>query len=125
MTQNESRALSVEELETKLKSQPGDLDLKKQLASALVDRYIYGTGEQGPRNEADIKCVREITKSLPEDRASYPRAYLAYLDGKETELTTWLVKFAQYEERTIPFTSEELLDYFITTLTTEIVAQVS
>ena len=112
-TSAEGEGLSVEELDAKLKEMPNDLDLKKKLASALVWRYLYGTEEQEPRNEADIKRVREITKSLPEDVALYPRAYLAYLDGKETELITYLVKVAQQEERTRPFTSAELLSAFI------------
>ncbi len=112
-TSAKDKRLSVEELDAKLKETPDDLDLKKKLASALVWRYIYGTAEQEPGDEADIKRIREIIQNLPEDIALYPRAYLAYLDGKETELITYLVKVAQQEGSTHLFTSVDLLSALI------------
>jgi tetratricopeptide (TPR) repeat protein len=112
-TDTKSELRSVEELKAKLKLRPDDVDLKEELASALTYRYIYGEGEQAAGNEADIKCVREILEELPEDKALFPRAYLAYRDGKKKEFTEKLVRFAQYEEGVRPFDSGELLGYFI------------
>jgi hypothetical protein len=109
----EAEPISVEELEAKLKLRPDDIELMKRLASALAFRYIYGEEEQQSGNESDIKRVRKILRELPEDRALFPRAYVAYLDGDQEEFIDKLVRFAQHEESVRPFSSEELHDHFI------------
>jgi Tfp pilus assembly protein PilF len=109
-TDTTNDTLSVKGLEAKLKSRPNDIELKKSLANALVDRYIYGEEEKKPGNQTDIKRAREIVKDLPEDRVLYLLARLARLSGKEKESTEWLVKFvsAFSQENDIPFDSGEL-----------------
>ncbi len=107
--------LSVKELEAKIKISPNDVELKKNLARALINRYLFGEEGASPGDETDLKHLRELVKKLPRDAVPYSRAYLAYLDHKEDEAITWLVKAFVYTEQEgqVPpvLTAEEVYFY--------------
>jgi tetratricopeptide (TPR) repeat protein len=108
---------SVKELEAKIKASPNDIKLKKDLARAIINRYLFGEGESLPGNEADIKQLRKLIASLPTNVAPYARAYLAYLDHNEENTLDWLIKWAVYteqeEQNPPPLNSGELYFYII------------
>ncbi|MGE5302749.1 MAG: tetratricopeptide repeat protein [Alphaproteobacteria bacterium] len=110
-TNGYEQVLSVDEVEDLLKESPDDLMVKEDLAAALVDRLVYGDDNVGPGSEHDVERLREILACLSSDKAVYARAYVAYLDSKDTEAVRWIVKYARggdEENVSESFSSDEL-----------------
>jgi tetratricopeptide (TPR) repeat protein len=87
----EEKETSIEEMEDGVKANPNDSELKKDLAYALLFRYLYGA-EAGDKQ--DLKRLRALVKELPEPMAQFPRAYISYLDKKYDETVKWLIVHA-------------------------------
>ena len=111
---DQTRALFVEELESKVKKYPDDIDLKKNLAAALLYRYLYGDEGQEALNKIDLERVREIVQDLPPDRALYVRAYLALCDGNQEQSNELLIRsFSSFDKNSAPLSSDELWFWII------------
>jgi len=112
---DEQEELTVEQLEAELKANPSDVVIKEDLAYALVDRCFYGPWEEGyeiENSEADLTRVRQVVADLPDDMATWPRGYLAYLDEKDEECIAWMTKWALEvtQNGETPLNSDELFD---------------
>jgi len=98
--------LSIEELEAGVKADPNDVELKKDLAYAILDRYVY---------KKDLKRLRTLVKEMPEPVSTVARAFLFYADKKYEESVNWLVIYAA--DRSLAdgetLTCDELLHFFI------------
>ena len=104
---------TVEQLEAELKADPSDVVIKEDLAYALVDRCFYGPYEEGheiENSEADLTRVRQVVADLPDDMATWPRGYLAYLDEQGEECIAWMTKWALVvtQNAETPLNSDEL-----------------
>lgn len=101
--------LTVGEIEHQLQSQPDNLDLKEDLAYALMNRYLYGTESESSNNESDLELIRSLLKELPATMALWHRAYIAHVDGKPVEAAEWFSQHAAYlVEEGEPISCDEL-----------------
>src|SRR5688500_9647302 len=90
VSQPDAANLSVEGIEAALDKSPQDLEMKKVLAYALLDRYLYGADDKSGGDDADLKRLRMLVTELSEPLAVWPRAYLAFVDGNHDEAAKWL-----------------------------------
>ncbi len=92
--QTEDLELSINKLEKMLNENPGDLELKKDLSYAVMDRYIDGDDKFAARDKKVLKRLRQLVSELPEPMATMPRAFLLFIDKQYDMAISWLVKTA-------------------------------
>ncbi len=69
---------SVAEMELQLKARPNDIELRADLAQALVDRHMFGEDAHPAGSDEDIERLIEVVAGLSEDVAFYQRDYFVY-----------------------------------------------
>ena len=116
----QEKLLSIDELEAELEADPSDATIKEDLAYALVERYFYGPYKEGHETEgaeSDLARMREVVADLPDDMATWPRAYLAYLDEQNKECIAWITKWAIAVTKIAetPLDSDQLYDCLFVT----------
>jgi tetratricopeptide (TPR) repeat protein len=107
--------LTVEALEERLAEDSRNAEVKKDLAYAILDRYLYGTVDKESGDQLDIERVRILIGELPEPLAVFPRAYTTYIDGKYETAADWLaIDLANIaEDVNAQLTCDELMEEYI------------
>jgi len=65
--------VSIEAMEAGLEANPNDAELKKDLAYAIFERYVYGVDDFEPGDERDLARVRTLVEEIPEPTSTLPR----------------------------------------------------
>ena len=107
---NTDTSARIKEIEARLSDAPENKALQEQLAQALVERLIEGEYEEGKEEEgrnAAKERLKTILDNLPQDRAFYNRAYLAYIEYEDEEAAQWIEKWAIQTSNQSPFNSED------------------